>query len=138
MEQPISGGQLRMVYGLAKKCGVDNDLLHDMIKAQFGADSMKALSMRQAKQLIDRLQQATGDAPADVPGRASESQRRLIYAIARELGWTNESKRLRMFLEKRFGVSDVPFLPSTKCGAVIEALKAIRDGGRGERRQGNG
>jgi hypothetical protein len=127
-----------MIYGLARRCGIDNDLLHDMIKHQFQAESMKALSMGQGKLLIDRLQKATGDASAEVPGRASEGQRRMIYGLARELGWSRDSKRLRGFLEKRFDVSDVPFLPAAKCGPVIEALKAIRDGGRGERRLENG
>ena len=127
----ISSGQIRAVYGYARKCGMDNDVLHALVAAQTGRESIKELTVRQGWSLIEYLKRLAGEATEDIPGRASEGQRRMIRAIAREMGWTAE--RLRAFLEKRYGASDVAFLPSGKCGAVIEAMKAIRDGGRGER-----
>lgn len=164
---PISGGQIRMIYGLARRCGMDGDELHGMIAAQTGRESIRELTIYQGVQLIDRLKGMAGErttreaagrlAPEiakgdearshdaayavpwpseDIPGRASAGQRRMIRSVIREMGWTDE--RLRAFLDKRYHVSDVAFLPSAKCGAVIEALKAMRDGGRGDRRERHG
>lgn len=134
---PISGGQIRMIYGLARRCGMGGDELHGMIAAQTGRESIRELTIYQGVQLIDRLKGMAGEpVREDIPGRASDGQRSMIRSVIREMGWTDE--RLRAFLDKRYHVSDVAFLPSAKCGAVIEALKAMRDGGRGDRRERHG
>ena len=128
-----------MIYALARKADIDNELLHDNVKRITGCDSIKALSMAQAKTIIDRLQQCTGDKPKTAPSdRATHAQRGMIFALSRELGWGGDSLRLTAFLEKRFGVSNVAFLTSKQTGPVIEAMKSMRDGGRGERRKADG
>lgn len=130
----ISPAQLRMIYGLSRRCDMDEETLHAMVLAQTGVASLKQLTSHQAAQIIDQLRIKAGEpVREDIPGRASDGQRRMIRSVIRELGWTDE--RLRAFLDKRYHVSDVAFLPCAKCGAVIEALKAMRDGGRGDRRE---
>lgn len=128
-----------MIYALARKAGIDNELLHDNVKRVTGCESIKALNKAQAKAIIDRLQQCTGDKPKAAPmNRATQAQRGMIFALSRELGWDGDSARLGAFLEKRFGVSSVAFLTAKQTGPVIEALKSMRDGGRGERRRVDG
>ncbi|MDD3410308.1 MAG: DUF1018 domain-containing protein [Eubacteriales bacterium] len=125
-----------MIYALARKADIDNELLHDNVKRITGCDSIKALSMTQAKAIINRLQECTGDKPRAAPmDRATNAQRGMIFALSRELGWGGDSPRLTAFLEKRFGVSSVAFLTTRQTGPVIEAMKSMRDGGRGERRK---
>lgn len=131
--KPISQGQMRMIYGLARKVNLDDELLHDMVRGQTGCEHIRSLSITQAKALIDRLKRVAGEPEKETPGdRATEAQRRMIYALAKELGWDHE--RLRAFMEKRFNASAVAFLTASKTKAVIEALKSIQAGGRGERR----
>ena len=127
----ISTGQIRAVYGYARKCGLDNEMLHELVAAQTRRKSIKELTIHQGVRLINHLKRMAGEGQEDIPGRASQGQRRMIRSVAKDMGWTEE--RLRAFLDKRYGVSDVAFLPAGKCAALIEALKAMRAGGRGER-----
>jgi len=139
--KPISDGQVRMIYGLARKAGLDDALLHDMVLAQTGCPHIKNLTCLQGIQIIERLQKAAGETPQPkiVPSdRGTIAQRNLIQTLACELGWDTEGQRLRAFLEKRFGVSDMGFLTAAKTAAVIEAMKAMKQGGRGERRKADG
>lgn len=136
--KPISDGQVRMIYGLARKAGIDNELLHEMVRTQTGGcEHIKHLTSRQGIMIIERLQKATGDIPAEQPvpsNRSTLSQRRLMHTLAAEMGWGEDGVRLRAFLEARFGVSDVAYLTAGKASAVIEAMKAMKLSGRGERR----
>ena len=56
----------------------------------------------------------------------------MINALAQHLGWSDD--RLQAFIEKRFGISHPRFLDDKTARKVIEALKAMLAGGRGERR----
>lgn len=133
MEQKkVSGKQLKMVYGLAKKAGIDNDVLHGVAARLCHKDSLAALTGYEASRLIDYLKHVNGD--DEIPDRASAGQQKLIYSIARDMGWASDAKRLRGFLEKMTGVSDPRFLTPGQAGKMIEALKKMRDGGRAERR----
>lgn len=138
----ISAGQVRMIYALARKAGMDDDLLHAKVKAiTCGCEHISHLTSTQGIVIIERLQQEAGETvrPKAVPSdRATVAQRNLIRVLACELGWDTEGTRLRGFLEKRFGVSDVQFLTAAKTSSVIEAMKAMKQGGRGERRQSDG
>lgn len=134
MEQrKASGAQLKMVYGLAKKAGIDNDVLHDAAARICRKSSLAELTTLEASRLIDYLKHVSGD-DQSVPDRASAGQQGLIFSIARQMGWMDDPNRLRGFIEKMAGVSDVRFLTSDKAGVCIEALKHMRDGGRAERR----
>lgn len=134
--QAISTAQMRMMYGLARKAGIDNDTLHAMVEGQTGKNSVKALTSYEGKTLIDRLQHLCGEPPKDAADRATAAQQGKIYALARELGWGDDPKRLRAFLQARFRASDPRWLTAAQAGPVIEALKSMRDGGRGERKRG--
>ena len=130
----ISTAQMRMMYGLARKAGMDDDMLHTLVKGRTGCDSIKALNIHQGRQIIDRLRELCGEPPKDAANRATTAQQGKIFALARELGWGDDPKRLRAFLTVRFKVTDPKWLTASQAGPVIEALKAMRDGGRGERR----
>lgn len=137
--KPISDGQKRMIYALANKAGMDDELLHAMVKGMTMCEHISRLTCLQGIQIIERLQKDLGEEPKAAPeNRATNAQQLLIYGLSRDMGWGGDSKRLRAFLEKRFGASDVRYLTAQKTAAVIEAMKAMRDGDRGERRRDDG
>ena len=128
----ITNAQLRMIYGLGKRAGLDNDTLHDMAHGMAGVDSLKAMTRQQAARMIDRLMNGARTEAVGPANRATPAQRRKIYALTREMGW--DDGRLNAFLARRFGCAHVNFLPAGKVGPVIEALKSMLGGGRAERR----
>ena len=55
-----SAGQLRMIYGLAKKADIDGDILHAIVKRLCKKDSLAALSCRDAIRVIDHMRRSAG------------------------------------------------------------------------------
>ncbi len=132
----ISTDQMRMMYGLARKAGIDNDNLHAMVYQECEKDSIKQLTSYEGKRVIDRLLKLTGQEPATPAARSTTRQQRYLFVLAKQLGWGDDKKRLRGFLKARFGVEDVAWLTDAKCQAAIEAMKAMIAGNRGERKRG--
>lgn len=133
----MSTGQMRMIYALARKAGMDNDALHDLALGITGKESLSAMNAAEGARVIERLKAYLG-ASGDIPNRATQKQQWLIRRIEAELGWREDPSRLRGMVEKVTGVSDVRFLTVMQARKVIEALKAMQNGGRGERRLDHG
>ncbi len=129
----ISTGQMKMIYSLARKCRLDNDALHDVVKSVTGAESIKTLSTFEARKVIDKLMTFCGTSPKDAADRATKAQQRYIYQLARDMGWDDPS-RLRGFLQSRFGASAPEWLRATSAAKAIEAMKSMKQGGRCDRR----
>ena len=134
MAAGVTAEQTRKIYAMARKNGIGNDELHDIVYGLTGCEFIKSLSKQQAIRVIDRLNVLTG-VEKNVPNRATEPQQMYILRLAREMGWSDDPARLRGFLEAKAGVSDVRFLSINSAGKIIEALKAIQKGGRAERRK---
>jgi len=45
----------RAIYGCAKEFGLDNELIHQIVEAQFGVDSLKKLTDQQCRKLLDGI-----------------------------------------------------------------------------------
>jgi len=131
----ISAGQLKMIYGLARRASVDNDTLHALVRSLTRKDSIKALTSYEAKRVIDRLQVLAGQEKTSQPNRATGDQIVYIYGLEKKLGWREDPQRLRAWLEKRYKVSHARFLSDTDARKCIEAMKAMLAGGRGERKK---
>ncbi len=132
-KKPMSEGQRKFIFGLARRLDLDNEELHDVVEQKTGKASIKELTSYQAKLVTDHMQMLLGEEPKTPPDRPTDAQMRKIYALVRELGWLDNPKRLRGFLEKRYKVSDVRFLTDKNTNNLIEALKKIIAGGRAER-----
>ena len=132
-KQYISKGQVACIYTLARKLGMDNDDVHALIDGMTGRSSVKQLTMQQAIAVINQLKDMSGDEcdPND-RYRPTDRQRYLMHQLTSELGWTEE--RLAAFCKAQFGVAVMAWMSRKICSKVIEALKAIKSGGRGERR----
>lgn len=130
----MSNGQMRMIYALARQAGMDNDTLHDVAYGITGKESLCALTGTEGARVIERLKAYMGTS-GDIPDRATQKQQWLIRRIEAEMGWRDDPSRLRGLVEKVTGVSDMRFLTVKQARKVIEALKAMQHGGRGERRR---
>lgn len=134
-----SAAQIKAIWALGKRLGMDADDLHAMAYRFCGLESISALTGREAGRMIDELKVRAGERPG-VPthstgdARATGAQRRMIAMLTRDLGWMDKPERLRGFLRKYAGVDDVRFLTAQQASRVIDGLKAMRDGGRGERK----
>lgn len=130
----INAKQISAIYALSRKYGMDNETLHGMVEGRTGKASIRQLTGREAAGVIDRLRDLLGEEKPTPANRGTTAQYRKIEELVKNLGWNDNPQRLRAFLEKRFGCSDMKFLPANKVSACINALKAIQAGGRGERK----
>ena len=127
----INKEQIKAVWALSHAIGMGRDEVYAMAKVEHLHD----LTMAGAIQMIDMLKHMAGqDAEKPVPhGKPTTKEMGMINALTRQLGWSDD--RLKAFVEKRFGISHPRFLDDKTARKVIEALKAMLAGGRGERRQ---
>ena len=84
MWQKASNSQLRMIYGLAKRLGIDNDVLHDIAARLCRCESLAKLSIVDARRIIDYLKRQAGEAVREPVDRASSAQQNRICALVRE------------------------------------------------------
>lgn len=128
-EKAITAAQVRKIYALANKRGMDADLLHAHIQVLTKKDSIKKLSLGEGIQVIDSLEGNAGDAKGQK--QASYRQLQYIYGLMKSLGWvTNagdpDTDRLDRFLQSpRAGINigSYKWLTRSKASQLIEALK---------------
>ena len=127
----INKEQIKAIWALSHVVGMDKDEVYAMARVEHLHD----MTMAGAIQMIDLLKRMAGqDSEKPVPqGKPTSKEMSMINALAHKLGWTDE--RLNAFIEKRFKISHTRFLDDKTARKVIEALKAMLAGGRGERRQ---
>lgn len=127
----INKEQIKAIWALSHVIGMARDEVYAMAKVEHLHD----LTMSGAIQMINLLKHMAGqDDDKPVPqGKPTLKEMGMINALSRQLGWTDD--RLQAFVEKRFGISHIRFLDDKTARKVIEALKAMLAGGRGERRQ---
>lgn len=127
----ISKEQIRKIWALSHAVGMD----HDEVYATARVEHLHDMTMAGAIQMIDMLKRMAGQDTDDKPvpqGKPTTKEMGMINALAHKLDWTDD--RLKAFIDKRFGISHPRFLDDKTARKVIEALKAMLVGGRGERR----
>lgn len=129
MRKGITTAQIKMLYGLARKNGMDSDMLHARVYEVTGSDSIKALSASAAARVIDGL---LGKQQSDT--RATNAQVGIILGLADKLGWSKQPDRLRGWLRSRWEVELPGWLNSYQARECIEGMKAMLKGGRSERK----
>ena len=132
-----SPAQIGAIHALAAKAGMDEDTRRDFLARETGARSSKALSMRQAARVIDKLKSLTDGKPANgaVAGLDSPvaGKLRALWIAAYDLGLVRDrsDRAMLAFLERQCGVSHTRFLREPgQASSAIEALKSwlARDG----------
>lgn len=128
--KPKTYQQVRCIYGEAKRCGLDNDALHELVFDVTAVSSLSILTYAQAQKVIERLK-GRSFAPrrtlqyrrqrAGIKQVVQESQLRLIAELAAQRHWTVDT--LSKFCERQCKHPR----PRTTDDAnkVIEALKSM-------------
>ena len=99
------------IYAIAKspQLGMTDEELHLLVGGMTGKDSLKELTSRELMDLTTKLQEMRDSASGKKDkrnftrrgNRATERQRRKMYMLMKELGWTD--KRVRGFARKMVG-----------------------------------
>lgn len=135
----ITQNQIKAIWTATRNQGLDEDTLRDLVENISGQRSTRALTIAQASEVLNRL---TGDARPvrrgnscnhrryqEMDGRpdmATGAQLRKIEAMwAERSRSTDKSGALRIFLSRRFGVSDLRFLGRSRASNVIVALEKM-------------
>ena len=130
-----SAAQKRRIFGLARKRGMDDDLLHAYIEALVQKDSIRKLTMMEAVRVIDGLSGKDVRSPDPRRDDMSYAQKRYLMSLAVQLGWVDEDgqldeSRLTGFCRSQYNVLHWNCLTRSKACKAIEALKSM-----GERSQ---
>lgn len=127
---------MRKLYALAREKGLDNDLLHDMVRSQCKQEHISDLTIKQAAKLIDSLASTrTVPLPSGRPLHlVSYKQLYKIRQLEAALGWSDNASRLRGFIKKYAGSDNVEWLTKEQAWRVIEGMKALL--ARGDEKDG--
>jgi len=115
----ISEKQLKMIWGLSNRVGLDDDKLHESVKGLTGKDSLKQLTNEDVSCVISRLtnagasikqkRKARQDFPINVVEIITPKQRGLIKYFEEKLGWQDNPARLaglsRRIIKKEMAVT---------------------------------
>ncbi len=122
----ITKAQVAKIYILSKELGLDNDLLHELVSAETGRDSLKDMTVPEGILIIDRLQ-----GHGTPKGMATPRQKRFIEGLLKNIGWVLDDgkpdiDRLEGLLKSKFQVDSYKWLTVKKASEVIEALKDMK------------
>lgn len=120
------------IWAAVREMGISSDELHDVLYRDYQKSSLKELTDHQVDKLGTALWDMALGRPSgtrpwkrtDEGGRSDNAnQRRKIFMLAGELGWSEAS--INKFAFAEYGVSRHEWLPPEQCSQMIEAMKAI-------------
>lgn len=124
----ITPAQQRKIYACARECGMDNDLLHLVIKNITGHSSLKELSAMEACLVIDTMEGRQNN--NSIKDAATPKQMCYIKDLMKQLGWVDEKSepdmtRLDGMCNKYAKVDSHKWLSRTGASSLIEAFKKM-------------
>lgn len=126
MAGTMTKAQRAKIYAVCREQAIDNDLLHELVHAETGCNSLKELSSWQAICVIDRLK-----GRSTPKGMATAKQKHFMEMLLKEIGWVLEDgsadwTRLEVFIRQRYKVDSLKWLTSKTASQTIEALKNMK------------
>ena len=140
-DRPITAAQIRAIHVALPRRGLDDDEYRGLLRDRFNVDTCKALTRRQASELLLALGRALPAPPggerkprrrqpaprakagANVRQMITPGQRRLIETLAGEIAW-READGYERWLGKFMSLERVT--TAAQAARVIEGLKAMR------------
>ena len=139
-EKAITGSQVRLIHVALSRAGIDDETYRHMLSEGYGVDTCKALTRRQASELLRQLGVALRNPPGKRPKARrqttprtplppgvtrllSPAQRQLISELAGEIAW-REPGGYDGWLKKNQGIRRVA--TAQQAMRVIEGLKALK------------
>lgn len=131
MKIPITPEQKQKIWVIARKRGMSDDELRDIVERISGQRSTRALSKGQAIKVIDTLENGprewtvyTQDKDPKEIAFASKDQLALIDHLKKETGWDDE--RLMNFIKKVYKRDGLKKLRVKEAGIVIHVLEKAK------------
>ena len=115
---------MRRFWAVCRECGISSEDAHNKVSAEFGYESIKLLTDREALYIIDCFLGKESRKPSS-KGVMSQKQRWLIENLEDELGWKDNPERLRGFIKKYTGCEFLDWLSARQASSVIEGLKRL-------------
>lgn len=124
---------IRTVWGIAKspELKLTDEELHLIVQAHTGKDSIKALTARELRMVVNVLVGMKESCRKEERGKkyqggnsSTVNQRGKIYKLTQELGW-DKPARVNGLCKRMFGIERVEWLDYQQCSKLIEALKAM-------------
>ncbi|MEW6681337.1 MAG: phage protein GemA/Gp16 family protein [Nitrospirota bacterium] len=121
----ISPRQLKAIWALSHRVGLDEGALHVLVASRTGRASLRELRRSEAAMVIDELlAKVSGRTSAPrKPGAMTKAQQALLARLAAELDWPPE--RLPALARRMYGASAIRELTVKQASGLIEALKAM-------------
>ena len=136
-DRPITKAQIRSIHVALHRLGLDDETYRGILHERYGVETCKALTRRQASDLLTRLGRPLPRAaaprprkprPEPVPKGATRlvtaEQRELIAELAGEIEW-REPGGYAQWLRANMGLERIA--TSTQGAKVIQGLKAIKE-----------
>lgn len=143
MNSAITKKQIKMIHVLVSALGLSDEEYRLTLFHNFRVDTSKALSLDQAGRLIDAMkkkaiaegkwndQKLRFENLGSRLGMATPAQLRKIEATWKEAMGIRDLKQrekgLRTWLERKFKISDLRFIPEHKVRKIVHALNAIKE-----------
>ena len=127
----ITPEQRKKIYATAREIGMDNDLLHAVVKDLTGLEHTSDLTVVQAAQVIDYIslnspsQRSVATATGRKVAMVTDKQLWKMKDLSKELGWDKNPKRLRGFCTKYAGVDNPDWMTKQQAWRIIEGLKSL-------------
>jgi hypothetical protein len=140
-EASITKRQLKLIWVLARDLEIDGDKLHKLVETLTDKKSLRALSVKEGKAVIELLIRLGGavkkkkrlprELPANVVELVTIDQANYIKFLEEQLAWQDNPERLKGLIKRTVGKDRV----KTKEEAIkiIEGLKAFLKRGEGSR-----
>ena len=140
-DRPITPAQIRAIHAALPRRGLDDDEYRGLLRDRFNVDTCKALTRRQASELLLALGRALPQPPGgkrkprrrqpaprakagtNLRRMITSAQRELIETLAGEIAW-REPGGYRRWLGKFMSLERVT--TAAQAARVIEGLKAMR------------
>lgn len=121
----ISTRQMKAIWALSHRAGLDEEGLHALVAARTGRASLRELRRTEAAALIDELLAKVSGRPRapQKVGAVTRPQQALLARLADEMGWGPE--RLPALARRMYGAGAIRDLTVKQASGLIEALKAI-------------
>ncbi|MDU5141080.1 MAG: phage protein GemA/Gp16 family protein [Paenibacillus dendritiformis] len=114
----------KLIWTLGRKMGLEEADIRAVLRRETGKDSMRQCSEHELRRVVLALRQLQGE--QNYTGdRATKRQVWKIYQYERELGWTDNPKRLQSFLQKYYRTDRPEWLTRAQAWKAIESLKKL-------------
>ncbi len=126
-EKPNQGQQvLKAIWATAHELGLTTDNVHDVVYREVGKEGLRQCSAPELHKVLDALKLHV-KMSKELTGRISDKQLSYIRGLEKQLGWSDDPKRLQGFVKKFAKVDDVKWLTAKQASKIIEGMKKIVD-----------